>query len=185
MKKIIFILILSFLFSCGKDEKGYSQVILNYKLFSLNVNIDDNYILFSRRQGFKELGYFPPPLLDESSSKEETDSIRNVYKTEFALPKTKIYKISDAESEEIQNIIASFKKEDLEGTVKMPAFHCPIFNLILIKNNNEVFDVENQCYYTKNQEKLKSKIFDISIKNENDSLNLSILKRVKNLQPHE
>ena len=60
MKNTILLISLLLIFSCKKEEKTYSQILLNYKLFSLNVNLEANYILFSKRQGFKELGVFPP-----------------------------------------------------------------------------------------------------------------------------
>lgn len=188
MKNTILLISLLFFFSCKKEKKGYSQFLLNYKLFSLNVNLEGNYILISRRQGFKELDLLPPPYFEKNSTKKEIDSIRkdfDMMKFDWALPITKIYKFSPQEKSEMLTILNTFKQEDLEGTVKIPQGHCAIFNLILVETEGQVYDIETQCHYTKNQEKLKNFIFETAIKNEKDSLNLAILNRSKNLILHE
>ncbi len=184
MKNTILLISLLLIFSCKKEEKTYSQILLNYKLFSLNVNLEANYILFSKRQGFKELGVFPPRIY-VNTPQSEVDTTNRYIESTFVLPITKTYKFSPQEKSEILTILNTFKQEDLEGTIKFPQGHCAIFNIILVETEGKVYDVETQCYYTKNQEKLKNLIFETAIKNEKDSLNLAILNRSKNLQPHE
>jgi len=183
MRNVIFLIVLLLIFSCKKEEDNYSQLILNYKLFSLQANLDSDYVLLSRSQGFKKLKIHLPKN-DDNISQSEVDSMKGIEST-FALPITKIYKFSQNEKTEIITILKSFKSEDLEGAIEIPQGHCPAFNLVLIKSEGKVYDVEAQCYYTKKQEKLKNLIFDIAIKNEKDSLNLAILNRSKNLRPHE
>ena len=188
MKNTILLISLLLVFSCKKEEKSYSQVLLKYKLFSLNVNLEGNYILISRSKGFKELDLLPPPYFEKNSTQKEIDSITkdfDMMKLDWALPITKIYKFSPQEKSEILAILKTFKQEDLEGTIEFPQGHCAIFNIILVETEGKVYDVETQCYYTKNQEKLKNLIFETAIKNEKDSLNLAIINRSKNLQPHE
>lgn len=184
MKNTILLFCLFLIFSCEKKEKDYSELILNYKLFSLQVNLDSDYILLSKRQGLKKLGIFPPKI-DGNIPQSEVDSMDKFIESTFALPTTKIYKFSPQEKSKIQTILNSFERKDLEGTIEFPQGHCPIFNLVLIATDGKVYDVETQCYYTKNQEILKNLIFETAIKNEKDSLNLAILNRSKNLKPHE
>lgn len=184
MKKLIHSIFILLFFSCEKKFDNYSEVILNYKLFSLQVNLDSDYILFSKRQGLKKLGVLPPKI-DINSQQSEIDTMNQYIESTFALPTTRTYKFSQTEKKEIFTILNSFESADLKGTVEFPQGHCPVFNLVLIKSEGKLFDVEKQCYYTKKQEKLKNLIFDIAIKNEKDSLNLAILNRSKNLIPHE
>ena len=108
MKNTILLISLFLIFSCKKEEKSYSQVLLNYKLFSLNVNLEGNYILFSKRQGFKELGIFPPRIY-ENSPQSEVDSINQYIESTFVLPITKTYKFSPQEKSEILTILNTFK----------------------------------------------------------------------------
>ena len=184
MKNTILLISLFLIFSCKKEEKSYSQVLLNYKLFSLNVNLDGNYIRLSRSQGFKELGVYPPRIY-VNTPQSEVDTMNRYIESTFVLPITKTYKFSPEEKSEMLEILNTFKQEDLEGTIKIPQGHCAIFNFILVETEGKVYDIETQCYYTKNQEKLKNFIFETAIKNEKDSLNLAILNRSKNLKPHE
>lgn len=80
MKNIAFLFVLFLIFSCKKEDESYTQIILNYKLFSLDVNLENNYILISRRQGYKYLSLLPPPYFEKSNNQKQNDSIRENYK---------------------------------------------------------------------------------------------------------
>ena len=188
MKNIILLIVLVLVFSCKKEDKSYSQVILNYKLFSLDVNLENNYILISRRQGYKYLSLLPPPYFEKSNNQKQNDSVRESYKKkelEWALPITKTYRFSEKQKMKIISSLNALQQTDLQGIINFPQGHCAIFNIILVKENGGIYDVETQCYYSDNQEKLKNIIFETAIEKESDSLNLAILNKSKNLKPHE
>lgn len=188
LKNIVFLFLLFLVFSCKKEDKSYSQVILNYKLFSLDVNLENNYILISRRQGNKYLSLLPPPYFEKSKNQKQNDSVSENYKKkelEWALPITKTYKFSEKQKMKMISNLNALQQKDLQGTINFPQGHCAIFNIILVKGNGEIYDVETQCYYSETQEKLKNIIFETAIEKESDSLNLAILNRSKNLKPHE
>lgn len=188
MKNIAFLFVLFLIFSCKKEDESYTQIILNYKLFSLDVNLENNYILISRRQGYKYLSLLPPPYFEKSNNQKQNDSIRANYKKkelEWVLPITKTYKFSEKQKMKIISNLNALQQIDLQGTINLPQRHCAIFNIILVKGNGDIYDVETQCYYSEAQEKLKNIIFETAIEKESDSLNLAILNRSKNLKPHE